>query len=104
MLLLLDENPIIIHLLIILLLLILEVLGYWGVHRAALLRGYETSVIGAVRDLFMFVPLFILVIWLSRVMRYSGNWIPCLRQLGDALIGPKPHIQYPALLVRSGVH
>src|SRR3979490_1862066 len=63
------------HLLIILLLLILEVVGYWGVHRAALLRGYETSIIGAVRDLFMFVPLFILVIWLSRVMRYNGNWI-----------------------------
>ena len=63
------------HLLIILLLLILEVVGYWGIHRAALLRGYETSIIGAVRDLFMFVPLLVLVIWLSRVMRYSGNWI-----------------------------
>src|SRR5712664_3349146 len=63
------------HLFIILLLLILEISGYWGIHRAALLRGYETSVVGTVRDLFMYVPLFILVIWLSRVMRYSGNWI-----------------------------
>src|SRR5512132_2554387 len=63
------------HLFIILLLLILEVVAYWGVHRAALLRGYETSIIGAVRDLLMFVPLCILVIWLSRFMRYSGNWI-----------------------------
>src|SRR5882762_9873578 len=63
------------HLFIILLLLILEVAGYWGVHRAALLRGYETSIIGAVRDLLMFVPLCIIVIWLSRFMRYSGNWI-----------------------------
>jgi cell division protein FtsW (lipid II flippase) len=63
------------HLLIILLLLILEVVGYWGIHRAALLRGYETSVIGAVRDLLMFFPIIILVLWLSRVMRYSGNWI-----------------------------
>ncbi|MDQ6652866.1 MAG: hypothetical protein M3Y84_08990, partial [Acidobacteriota bacterium] len=63
------------HLVIILLLLILEIGGYWGIHRAALLRGYETSVVGAVRDLFMYVPLFILVIWLSRVMRYSGSWI-----------------------------
>jgi len=63
------------HLFIILLLVILEVAGYWGVHRAALLRGYETSIIGAVRDLLMFVPLLILVIWLSRFMRYSGNWI-----------------------------
>ncbi len=63
------------HLLIILLIIGLEIAGYWGIHRAALLRGYETSVIGAVRDLFMFVPLFILVIWLSRVMRYGGQWI-----------------------------
>src|SRR6267378_1199988 len=63
------------HLFIIVLLLILEVAGYRGVHRAALLRGYETSIIGAVRDLLMFVPLCIIVIWLSRFMRYSGNWI-----------------------------
>jgi cell division protein FtsW (lipid II flippase) len=63
------------HLFIILLLLILEVLGYWGVHRAALLRGYETSIVGAVRDLLMFLPVFILVIWLSRFNRYAGNWI-----------------------------
>jgi cell division protein FtsW (lipid II flippase) len=63
------------HLLIILLLLIFEIIGYWGIHRAGLLRGYETSIIGAVRDLFMFVPLFILVIWLSRAKRFSGNWI-----------------------------
>jgi len=63
------------HLLIILLLLILEVVGYWGIHRGGLLRGYETSIIGAARDLFMFVPLIILLLWLSRVMRFSGNWI-----------------------------
>ena len=63
------------HLFIILLLLLFEIAGYWGVHRAALLRGYETSIIGAIRDLLMFIPLFALVIWLSRFMRYSGNWI-----------------------------
>jgi cell division protein FtsW (lipid II flippase) len=63
------------HLLILLLLLILEVVGYWGIHRGGLLRGYETSTVGAVRDLFMFVPLIILLLWLSRVMKFSGNWI-----------------------------
>ena len=36
------------HLLIILLLVGLEITGYVGVHRAGLLRGYETSTIGAV--------------------------------------------------------
>lgn len=63
------------HLLVILLILLLEVAGYWAVHRAAVLRGYETSIIGAVRDLLMFLPLFALVVWLSRSMRYRGNWI-----------------------------
>ena len=42
------------HLLIILLILGLEIAGYIAVHRAGLLRGYETSIIGAVRDLLMF--------------------------------------------------
>jgi len=63
------------HLLIILLIVGLEVTGYIAVHRAAWLRGYETSVIGGVRDLLMFVPLIVLVLWLSRNMRFIGNWV-----------------------------
>src|SRR5882724_11030919 len=63
------------HLFLIMLLLVLEVAGYVGIHRAALLRGYETSIIGAVRDLLMFLPLLVLIIWLSRSMRFAGNWI-----------------------------
>jgi cell division protein FtsW (lipid II flippase) len=63
------------HLLIILLILGLEITGYLAIHRAALLRGYETSTIGAVRDLLMFFPLIVLVLWLSRSMRFAGNWI-----------------------------
>lgn len=63
------------HLFIILLIIILEVLGYWAVHRAALLRGYETSTIGAIRDLFMFIPVVTLLIGLSRVLLYRGSWI-----------------------------
>jgi hypothetical protein len=51
------------HLLIIFIIIGLEVVGYLGVHRAAALRGYETSVIGGVRDLLMFLPLIILVLW-----------------------------------------
>jgi len=63
------------HLLIILLLVGLEITGYLAVHRAGLLRGYETSTIGAVRDLLMFVPLIALALWLSRSMRFAGNWV-----------------------------
>jgi cell division protein FtsW (lipid II flippase) len=62
------------HLLIILLIVIIQIAGYAAIHRAGLLRGYETSIIGAVRDLFMYVPVIILVLWLSRVMRFAGNW------------------------------
>ena len=63
------------HLLVLLLIVGFEIAAYVAIHRAALLRGYETSVIGAVRDLMMFLPLFVLIIWLSRVMRFAGNWI-----------------------------
>jgi cell division protein FtsW (lipid II flippase) len=63
------------HLLLLLVLLGLEITGYLAIHRAGLLRGYETSVIGAVRDLMMFVPLMFLVIWLSRSKRFVGNWV-----------------------------
>ena len=63
------------HLILILLILVLEITGYVAVHRAGLLRGYETSVIGAVRDLMMFFPLMLLAIWLSRTKRFAGNWV-----------------------------
>src|SRR6266404_4772453 len=63
------------HLLILILLVGLEIIGYFAIHRAGLLRGYETSIIGAVRDLMMFLPLIVLVLWLSRSMRFAGNWV-----------------------------
>jgi cell division protein FtsW (lipid II flippase) len=63
------------HLLLILVILALEITGYVAIHRAGLLRGYETSTIGAVRDLFMFLPLLIMVIWLSRNKKFVGNWV-----------------------------
>src|ERR1041384_30196 len=63
------------HLLIILIILGLEITGYFAVHRSGLLRGYETSIIGAVRDLMMFIPLIFLALWLSRAKRFAGNWV-----------------------------
>src|SRR5690349_16708484 len=63
------------HLLILLLILGLEITGYFAVHRSGLLRGYETSIIGAVRDLMMYVPLIFLALWLSRSKRFAGNWV-----------------------------
>src|SRR5262249_54020187 len=63
------------HLLVIVLLVGFEVAGYVAIHRSALLRGYETSTVGAVRDLVMFVPIIVLVLWLSRMMKFAGNWV-----------------------------
>jgi cell division protein FtsW (lipid II flippase) len=63
------------HLFVLLLIIGVEIAGYYGIYRAALLRGYETSIIGALRDLMMYVPLIVLILWLSRVMKFAGNWI-----------------------------
>src|SRR5918997_5360456 len=62
------------HLLLLLLIVGLEVVGYVAVYDSALLRGYEPSVVGAARDLLLFVPLVGLLFWLSRVMRFKGSW------------------------------
>src|SRR5918912_4302411 len=62
------------HLLTLLLIIGFEVVGYYGIHRAALIRGYETSWISAARDLFMYVPVIFLVCWLTRAMKFAGNW------------------------------
>ena len=62
------------HLLLLLLIVGLEVVGYVAVYDAALLRGYEPSVVGAARDLLLFVPLIVFLFWLSRVMKFKGHW------------------------------
>ncbi|MDT7689747.1 MAG: hypothetical protein QOJ70_1298 [Acidobacteriota bacterium] len=62
------------HLLLLLLIVALEVVGYWAVYDSALLRGYEPSLVGAARDLLLYVPLVAILFWLSRVMRFRGNW------------------------------
>jgi cell division protein FtsW (lipid II flippase) len=62
------------HLLALLMIVVFEIVGYIAVHRSALIRGYETSWVGGVRDLLLFVPIILLVFWLTRVMKFSGNW------------------------------
>src|SRR3954469_3243611 len=62
------------HLLTLLLIMGFEVVGYYAVHRAALIRGYETSWISGARDLLMYVPVIFIVFWLTRAMKFAGNW------------------------------
>lgn len=62
------------HLLFLLGVIGLEIAGYVAVRQAALIRGYDPPLIGAVRDLLMYVPLIALLFWLSRRMRFAGDW------------------------------
>jgi len=62
------------HLLALLLIIGFELVGYYAVHRAALIRGYETSWVSGLRDIFMFIPIIALVFWLTRRRKYAGNW------------------------------
>ena len=60
------------HLLLLLLIAGFEVVGYVAVYDSALLRGYEPSLVGAVRDLLMYVPIIGLLFCLSRVDEFRG--------------------------------
>ena len=62
------------HLFILLLLAAIEIVGYVAIHRAGLIRGYETSWIGGARDLLMYFPIIVVALWLSRFKRFRGNW------------------------------
>ncbi len=62
------------HLFILFALVAFEIVGYLAVYWAALIRGYETSLIGAGRDLVMFFPIIVVALWLSRAYRFKGNW------------------------------
>src|SRR6266436_9951414 len=62
------------HLFVLLALIAIEVSGYYAIHRAALIRGYETSLIGAGRDLLIYLPLIVVAFWLTRAKKFKGNW------------------------------
>jgi cell division protein FtsW (lipid II flippase) len=63
------------HLFILLALIGIEVVGYLAIYRSGLIRGYETSWIGAARDLLLFFPLIVAAFWLSRTWRFKGSWV-----------------------------
>jgi cell division protein FtsW (lipid II flippase) len=63
------------HLLLLLALVALEAVGYFAIHRAALIRGYDASWIGATRDLAMYFPIIVVAFWISAVKKFKGNWV-----------------------------
>src|SRR5712671_1533922 len=63
------------HLLMLLALVVLEAVGYFAIHRAALIRGYDASWIGALRDLALYFPIIVIAFWISAVKKFKGNWV-----------------------------
>jgi cell division protein FtsW (lipid II flippase) len=63
------------HVLILVALVAIEVVGYYAIHRAAMIRGYNTSVIGAARDLLMYLPIIVMALWVSAFRKFKGNWV-----------------------------
>ena len=63
------------HVLLLLALVATEVIGYYAIYRAALIRGYETSVIGAARDILMYLPILVMALWVSAIRKFKGNWV-----------------------------
>src|SRR5712691_4585052 len=63
------------HLLLLFALVVLEAVGYFAIHRAALIRGYDASWIGAMRDLAMYFPIIVVAFWVSAVKKFKGNWV-----------------------------
>src|SRR5436190_22663790 len=63
------------HLLLLLALGATEIVGYYAIHRASMIRGYSTSVIGAARDLLMYLPIIVMALWVSAFRKFKGNWV-----------------------------
>jgi cell division protein FtsW (lipid II flippase) len=63
------------HLLLLFALVALEAVGYFAIHRAALIRGYDASWIGAIRDLLMYFPIIVVAFWISAAKKFKGNWV-----------------------------
>jgi cell division protein FtsW (lipid II flippase) len=63
------------HLLVLFVLVAIEIVGYYAIYRAAAIRGYETSLIGAARDILLFLPIIVMALWISAFKKFKGNWV-----------------------------
>src|SRR5215813_3448644 len=63
------------HLLILFALVAIEIVGYFAIYRGAAIRGYETSVVGAARDILLFLPIIVMALWVSAFKKFKGNWV-----------------------------
>jgi len=61
------------HFLLLIFLFALDALAYITIYRAGVARGYSPSTLLALRDLALFFPIFVIVVWLARRHRYAGD-------------------------------
>src|SRR5262249_13866857 len=61
------------HFLLLILLFALDALAYFTIYRAGVARGYSPSILLALRDLALFIPIFMIVVWVARRHRYAGD-------------------------------
>ncbi len=61
------------HLLLLVLLIALNLTGYLAVYRAGVLRGFSPSLLLAMRDLLLFLPILFVFLWLARRHKYRGD-------------------------------
>jgi len=51
----------------------LDALAYFTIYRAGVARGYSPSMLLAFRDLALFFPIFVIMVWIARRHRYAGD-------------------------------
>ena len=61
------------HFLLLILLFALDALAYSAIYKAGEARGYSPSLLLALRDLALFFPIFMIVVWIARRHRYAGD-------------------------------
>jgi cell division protein FtsW (lipid II flippase) len=61
------------HFLLLIFLFALDALAYFIIYRAGVARGYSPSLLLALRDLALFIPIFVIVVWIARRHRYAGD-------------------------------
>jgi len=61
------------HFFLLILMFALDALAYYVIYRAGVARGYSPSLLLALRDLTLFFPLFIIIVWIARRHRYAGD-------------------------------
>jgi cell division protein FtsW (lipid II flippase) len=61
------------HFLLLIFLFALDALAYFTLYRAGVARGYSPSLLLAMRDLALFIPIAMIVVWIARRHRYAGD-------------------------------